>query len=118
MTHLSASAEFDGNLTCDEDLTVEGRLTGTIHVRDATLVVSQTARLDATIRAARVVVHGTVQGSISGGQRIELSPSAVVTGDLSATQIVIAEGAQFSGRVDMNRRTIASKVAQFRAASK
>ena len=74
--------------------------------------------LDATIRAARVVVQGTVNGSISAGERIELAPSARVTGDLSATQVVIADGAQFNGRVDMARRTIAAKVAQYKAASK
>jgi cytoskeletal protein CcmA (bactofilin family) len=117
MTNLGASIAFDGNLTCDEDLTVEGRLTGTIHVRDATLVVAQSAHLEATIRAARVIVQGTVHGSISG-ERIELSPSAVVTGDLSAAKVVIADGARFSGRVDMSRRTIVAKVAQFRVSGK
>ena len=115
MTHIGASVDFDGNLTCEEDLTIEGRLTGNIHLRDATLIVAQAALLDATIRAARVVVQGTVKGSISAGQRIELAPSARVTGDLSAIQVVIADGAQFNGRVDMGRRTIAAKVAQYKA---
>jgi cytoskeletal protein CcmA (bactofilin family) len=118
MTHIGASVDFDGNLTCEEDLTIEGKLTGHVHVREATLVVAQTAHLEATIRAARVVVHGLVQGAISAGQRIELSSTAVVTGDLSATQVVIVEGAQFNGRVDMGRRTIAAKIAQYKAATK
>lgn len=118
MTHIGASATLDGDLTCDDDLTIEGRVTGSIHIREAALVVAQAARLEATIRAARVLVHGTVQGSISAGERIELTSSAVVTGDLSATQVVIADGAQFSGRVDMNRRTIAAKVAQYKAVGK
>jgi cytoskeletal protein CcmA (bactofilin family) len=118
MTHIGASVAFDGDLTCEEDLTIEGRLTGNIHVREATLVVTQAAHLECAIRAARVVVHGTVQGAISAGQRIELSPSAVVIGDLSATRVVIADGAQFNGRVDMGRRTIAAKVAQYKSATK
>ena len=117
MTHIGASVDFDGTLTCEEDLTIEGKLTGNIHLRDATLTVAQPALLEADIRAARVVVHGTVTGSISAGQRIELAPSAKVTGDLSAIQVVIAEGAQFNGRVDMGRRTIAAKVAQYKAAN-
>jgi cytoskeletal protein CcmA (bactofilin family) len=115
MTNIGASVAFDGDLTCDEDITFEGRLTGSIHVRDAALIVAQAAQLEATIRAQRVVVHGTVQGAISAGQRIELAPSAKVTGDLSATQVVIADGAQFNGRIDMSRRTIAAKVAQYKA---
>jgi cytoskeletal protein CcmA (bactofilin family) len=118
MTHIGASVDFDGNLTCEEDLTIEGKLTGNIHLRDATLIVAQPALLEASIRAARVVVHGTVKGSISAGARIELAASAKVTGDLSASQIVIAEGAEFNGRVDMGRRTIAAKVAQYKFATK
>ena len=116
MTNIGASVAFDGDLTCDEDITFEGRLTGSIHVREAALIVAQTAQLEATIRAQRVVVHGTVQGPISAGQRIELAPSAKVTGDLSATQVVIADGAEFNGSIDMSRRTIAAKVAQYKAA--
>jgi cytoskeletal protein CcmA (bactofilin family) len=118
MTHIGTSVDFDGDLTCDEDITFEGRLTGNIHVRQATLIVAQPGHVEASIRAARVIVHGTVQGSISAGQRIELAPTAVVTGDLSATQVVITEGATFNGRVDMGRRTIAAKVAQYKAAGR
>jgi cytoskeletal protein CcmA (bactofilin family) len=91
MTHIGASVAFDGTLTCEEDLTIEGKLTGNIHLRDATLIVAQPALLEADIRAARVVIHGTVTGSISAAQRIELAPSAKVTGDLSAIQVVIAQ---------------------------
>jgi cytoskeletal protein CcmA (bactofilin family) len=115
MTNIGTSVAFDGDLTCDEDITFEGRLTGGIHVRDATLIVGQAAHVDATIRAQRVVVQGTVQGSISAGQRIELVPSANVTGDLSAERVVIADGARFNGHVDMGKRTIAAKVAQYKA---
>jgi len=118
MTHIGTSVDFDGDLTCDEDVTFEGRLTGNIHVREATLIVGPPAQVEASIRARRVIVHGTVQGSISAGEHIELAPTAVVTGDLSATQVVITDGAQFNGRVDMGRRTIAAKVAQYKAASK
>ena len=116
MTHIGLSAAFEGNLTCEEDVTIEGRLSGSIHLRDATLIVAESARLESTtIRAARIVVHGTVQGAVTGTARIELSPTAVVTGDLSATHVIVAEGAQFNGRIDMGKRTIAAKVAQYKA---
>jgi cytoskeletal protein CcmA (bactofilin family) len=118
MTHIGTSVDFDGDLTCDEDITFEGRLTGNIHVREATLIIGQAGHVEASIRAARVIVHGTVQGSISAGQRIELAPTANVTGDLSATQVVITDGAKFNGRVDMGRRTIAAKIAQYKSASR
>jgi len=118
MTHIGTSVVFDGDLTCDEDVTIDGRLTGNIHIREATLTVGRSAQLESTVRAARVVVHGTLTGTISAGERIELAPSAVVTGDLTASHIVITDGAHFNGRIDMGRRTIAAKVAQYKAAGK
>jgi cytoskeletal protein CcmA (bactofilin family) len=118
MTHIGASVGFEGDLTCDEDITLEGRLTGSIHVREAALIVAQAAQLDATIRAARVIVHGNVKGVITATQRIELAPSAIVAGDLSAPQVVVTDGSQFHGRIDMGRRTIAAKVAQYKSAAK
>jgi cytoskeletal protein CcmA (bactofilin family) len=117
MTHIGESVVFDGNLSCDEDVTIDGRLVGNIHVRAAALTVGRSGRLESAIRAARVVVHGTVQGTITASDRIELAPSSVVTGDLSATEVVIADGAQFNGRIDMGRRTIAARVAQYKAAT-
>jgi len=115
MTTIGSSVAFEGDLTCGEDVTIEGRLTGSIHVRDATLTITRSAHLESTIRAARIVVHGTVQGAVTGTERIELGPTAIVTGDLSATHVVIVDGAQFNGRIDMGRRTIAAKVAQYKA---
>ena len=118
MTHIGPSVVFEGDVTCDEDITIDGRITGNIHVREAALIIAKAGHAESSIRAARVVVHGTVTGTITAGERIELAASANVTGDLSATQVVIADGATFHGRVDMGRRTIAAKVAQYKSAGK
>lgn len=115
MTHIGPSVVFDGTLATDEDIVIDGHLTGSLHARGAGLTVGRSARLDAVLRASRVVVFGTVRGTISASERIELAASAVVTGDISATQVVIADGACFNGRVDMGRRTIAARVAQYKA---
>jgi cytoskeletal protein CcmA (bactofilin family) len=115
MTHIGKSVVFKGELSSDEDLRFDGTLTGHLHIRDATLTVGETATVDADIRARQVVVQGTVQGSIAAGDRIELTATAKVNGSLTAERVVIADGARFNGVVDMGRRTIARKVAQYRA---
>jgi cytoskeletal protein CcmA (bactofilin family) len=115
MTNIGKSVIFDGELTSDEDLRFEGTLKGHIHLRDAALTIGEGATVEADIRARQVVVQGIVQGSISAAERIELAPTAKVTGSLSAERVVIADGARFNGGVDMGRRTIASKMAQYKA---
>jgi cytoskeletal protein CcmA (bactofilin family) len=115
MTHIGRSVVIDGEFTSDEDLTIEGTLKGDVQIRDATLTIGEPARVEADIHGSRVVVHGTVRGSITASVRIELGPAARVQGNLSADQVVIADGARFDGRIDMARRTLAMKMAQYKA---
>jgi cytoskeletal protein CcmA (bactofilin family) len=115
MTHIGKSVTFDGELTSAEDLQFDGTLKGHLHVRDATLTIGNGATVEADVRAKQVIVQGTVQGSIAAGERIELTASSNVSGSLSAERVVIAEGARFTGSVDMGRRTIATKMAQYKA---
>lgn len=115
MTTIGASLVVRGELTSEEDLTINGRIEGPVSVRNATLTVGAQARLRGDVRGPRIVVHGTVDGTIAASERIELHPSAVVSGALSANQVVIADTATFNGQIDMDRRTIAAKVAQYKS---
>ena len=115
MTHIGPSISITGELSCSESLRLDGRVNGDIVLRDAELTVGQTGRADADIRGLRVLILGTVNGNVMAGERIELGASANVTGGLTANKVVIVDGARFTGRVDMDRRTIAAKIAQYKA---
>jgi cytoskeletal protein CcmA (bactofilin family) len=84
-------------------------------MRDAELTIGQSARVDADVRATRVLVLGTVRGNIAATARVELGASSHVTGNITAETLVLVEGARFQGRIDMDRRTIATRVAQYRS---
>jgi cytoskeletal protein CcmA (bactofilin family) len=115
MTHIGPGIVINGELSSDESLRVDGHVKGHILLRDAELTIGQAARIEADVRSLRVLVLGTVIGNIAASERIELGVTASVTGNLSANKVVIAEGAQFNGGVDMDKRTIAAKVAAFKA---
>lgn len=115
MTHIGRSVVIDGEFISDEDLHIDGIVKGDVQIRDATLTIGEPAKVEADIHGARVVVHGTVRGSITASVRIELGPGARVEGNLSADQVVIADGARFDGHIDMARRTVALKMAQYKA---
>jgi len=115
MTSIGATIVIKGEVSSDEDVSVDGRIDGQLVVRDAALTIGERAQIQADIRGARIVVHGLVRGAISASERIELTPSATVNGSLSANRVVVADGAQFNGRIDMDQRTIAARVAQYKA---
>jgi cytoskeletal protein CcmA (bactofilin family) len=115
MANIGTSISIQGELESSESLRIDGHVRGHVLLRDAELIVGQSARLDADVRAARVLVLGTVNGNVSATERIELGATANVTGGLSANRVVIVEGARFTGRVDMDKRTIAAKIAQYKA---
>ena len=105
----------NGELSAEEDLTIEGVVEGFVYVRTGTLTIEPTARVRADVRAARVIVRGHLRGALAASERIELAQSARMDGSLSAPLITIAEGARFNGAIDMSHRTIAARVAEYRA---
>ena len=117
MTTLGHSFTITGEITTDEDLVIEGRVSGHVLARNVTLTVGSKAQLEnAELRGARIRVLGAVTGSLMASERIELAASAKVSGALSANQVVIADGAVFNGGIDMDRRTITAKMANYKAA--
>ena len=115
MTRIGPSFVISGELQSSEDTVIEGRVNGHVQIKDAPLTITQRAAVRADVRGVRVLVQGQLKGSISASERIELAASAQVEGALSAIQVVITEGARFDGGIDMQRRTIESKMAQYRA---
>jgi cytoskeletal protein CcmA (bactofilin family) len=116
MTTIGATITIKGELSSNEDIVLEGRVSGQILMRDAAVTVARQAVVDADVRGTRVRVLGSVNGSIAASERIELTTTATVVGSLSANQVVLEEGTSFNGRIDMDKRTIAAKIAQYKAA--
>ena len=115
MTTIGRSFAIRGEVTSDEDLTLEGRVEGPVTMRTGTLTIGPDARLRSDVRGVRVDIRGRVDGNVTATERIELHSSASVSGSLSANLVVISEGATFNGGIDMGQRTIAVKLAQYKS---
>lgn len=100
---IGKSICIKGELSGNEDLTIEGTVEGKIQLKDHNLVVGSTGKIQAEIHAKAVTIQGEVQGNVLADERIELATSGTVKGDLVAPRIVIADGARFKGTVDMDR---------------
>ncbi|MEE9181516.1 MAG: polymer-forming cytoskeletal protein [candidate division NC10 bacterium] len=81
-------------------LLLNGEFQGEIVTTDA-LIVGEKAVVNATIRAASVVIIGEVVGNVQASGRVELRGTARVFGDLEAPVVVIEEGVLFRGQCRM-----------------
>ena len=115
MTHIGSHITITGDIIADEPLRIDGTIIGDILLRTGELAIGKDGQIEGSLRAPRVVVQGRVDGAIAAGERIQLDASAQVKGSLSANAIVLVDGARFDGSVDMDKRTIAAKVAQYKA---
>ena len=91
---------FDGTLTGNEDVLVEGSVRGKVNL-ESNLRVGKNARVEASVHAKTVTVEGVLIGDISADAKVELIATARVDGNIKAPKIIVAEGAKFKGAVDM-----------------
>jgi cytoskeletal protein CcmA (bactofilin family) len=95
---LDAQLTVRGDIDTEGTLRVDGRLDGSIRRADI-VVIGEGATVVGDISAREVIVGGSVQGNVTATTRIELQPSAVVTGDIDAGAIMIQEGCVVQGRL-------------------
>ncbi len=62
------------------------------------------------IRAKFVIIEGKVEGDVYASESVSIRQTAKVTGNIFAPRVGIADGAHFSGRIDMNAKPAAAKV--------
>jgi cytoskeletal protein CcmA (bactofilin family) len=98
------------------DLTIEGKIEGSGHVRIAgrfkgdvnvqgDLSLERGAKLNGGVRAKKVVVAGELEGNIESAARVELLETAVLIGDLKAGTLTVAAGAKIRGHIDCGWET-------------
>jgi cytoskeletal protein CcmA (bactofilin family) len=109
VVNIGQSVQIKGELTGNEDLTIEGQVEGKIMVKDHALTIGANGRITAEVQAKTVVVIGQVAGNITADDKVEIAPSGSVRGDIRAPRVAIADGARFKGSVDMDRKGAAAK---------
>jgi cytoskeletal protein CcmA (bactofilin family) len=96
---VGKSVVFKGELISSEDMTIDGTLEGAIDIRNHNLVVGPNANLRADIVAKTISVKGTVTGTLTASERIEICESAIIEGDMTAPRFSIKDGATVQGHV-------------------
>ena len=99
-TVIGESILISGNLEGDEDLTIRGRVEGSIRLTK-TLIVEASGIVKADVSVKDAVISGVVVGNVTASDSVQITAEGRMVGDLSAPRVIIVDGASFRGRVDM-----------------
>lgn len=112
MTMISKSVAIKGEVSCDEDLFIDGQVDGIINPKGYRLTIGPNGRVKADITARAVVVHGNVEGNIHASDRVDLKQSATVVGDIVTHRISIDEGVSLRGSINVQKEPSTAKLSE------
>jgi len=112
LVNIGQSVQIKGELTGNEDLTIEGKVDGKIVVKDHNLTIGANGCITAEVHAKTVIVVGSVTGNVTADDKVEIAPSGTLHGDIRAPRVAIQDGAKFKGAIDMDRKGQAAQPAK------
>jgi cytoskeletal protein CcmA (bactofilin family) len=96
-TLLGRGSEFEGKLTFEGTVRIDGVLRGEVFSED-TLIVGEGARVEASIDVGEIIIQGNVIGDVKAKRSIEILAPGRVKGDLTTPTLQIDKGVIFEGR--------------------
>ncbi|PLX20427.1 hypothetical protein C0584_05815 [Candidatus Parcubacteria bacterium] len=101
-TVIGQSIKVKGNFFGDGDIVVEGKLEGAIKTSN-NLLVGPKAIIKADVEAKTAKISGEITGNVVVENFLEITSTAKINGDISASQISVESGAVFNGNCLMTK---------------
>lgn len=99
---IGDSIRIQGEVTGDEDLTIQGHVEGSVDLDQHSVTVGPDGDVNADVVARVITVEGHVDGDLTAEEQVVVRSSARVEGDISAPRVVLEDGAHFRGGVEMD----------------
>jgi cytoskeletal protein CcmA (bactofilin family) len=93
---------INGDVSGDENLVIEGQVQGKVQLDDHRVDIGTSGKVHADISAKIVKIDGEVRGDISGHEKVIISRSGNVQGNIVAPRLTLEDGAKFKGSIDMD----------------
>lgn len=100
ITTVAVDTAWRGTLRSSGPIRIEGAFEGEI-ITEGELQIAPEAKVEATVRAASIIVAGQLNGQINCRERLEILPSGRVSGQIDAGRFIVHEGAFLGGQVRM-----------------
>ena len=98
-TVLGNGAAFEGNVSCEGSIRVEGILKGDVKVSD-TLIVGPDGSVTGDISAGGVIIFGKVNGKMDAGT-LEIKSTGEITGEVLIETLITEAGGMMRAKCEM-----------------
>lgn len=99
---IGPGIKISGDISGDENLIVEGKVDGKIKLASYQVDVGQSGQVHADITAKVIKISGEVRGDLTGTEKVVISRSGNVHGNIVAPRMTLEDGAIFKGSIDMD----------------
>ena len=99
-TTIGKDLVFEGNVQGKGSIRVEGDFRGTLEVQNE-VIIGKGGTVIGDIKANVVTVEGDLKGNVEARQKITINVTGTMLGDIVAPRVVVASGAIYKGRIDM-----------------
>lgn len=103
---IGRSIQINGDVRGDEDLRIEGDISGTVQLKNANLTIGKEGRVKADVYAKAITVHGTSEGDLYATERVNVHLNANVRGNITSPKVGIEEGCKFKGSIEMDQAEV------------
>jgi cytoskeletal protein CcmA (bactofilin family) len=97
---LGKGTRFKGVVTYDGTVRIDGHIEGEV-ISTGTLIVGDTAVIDAEVSVGTLVCGGKITGNITATEKVQLLTPAVVSGSIKTPALMIEAGVRFNGQCEM-----------------
>lgn len=110
---IGPGIHINGDISGDENLLIEGKVDGKIRLASNHVEIGQSGQVNADITAKVIKIAGQVRGDLTGTEKVVISRSGNVHGNIVAPRMTLEDGAIFKGSIDMDpSEPVPAKVAK------
>jgi cytoskeletal protein CcmA (bactofilin family) len=99
---IGQGISISGDVVADSNLKVEGRIEGRTVQSSQDIEIGESGTVRASIVAREVRIAGEVIGDVGGAEKVFISRTGKVQGNIVAPRVQLEDGALFRGSIDMN----------------
>ena len=116
-TTLGSAVTLKGSIQATEAVVISGSIAGDVVAMNDQVVIEQAGRVEGTVTARDIVIHGICSGRLVATGLVRLHAGCQVKADIAAPKLAIDDGATFNGRAEPARAEAAARVAIYRQGS-